>query len=96
LWVENGNVMPKVSGSAPRLRLLATTRASASAVAMGSKRVALDLAHDAACSAGDTVIALPLRPRLNGATIGTLTCPSRGWRRSPPAPADAPRRTGRY
>ena len=30
----------------------------------------------AACSAGDTVIALPLRPRLNGATIGTLTCPS--------------------
>ena len=30
----------------------------------------------AACSAGDTVMALPLRPRLNGATIGTLTCPS--------------------
>ena len=27
----------------------------------------------AACSAGDTVIALPLRPRLKGATIGTLT-----------------------
>ena len=29
----------------------------------------------AACSAGDTVIALPFRPRLNGATIGTFTWP---------------------
>ena len=29
----------------------------------------------AACSAGDTVIALPLMPRLKGATIGTLTWP---------------------
>ena len=30
----------------------------------------------AACSAGETVIALPFSPRLNGATIGTFTWPS--------------------
>jgi len=68
--------MPKVSGSAPRLRLLATTRASASAVTIGSRRSPSISAMMAACSAGDTVMALPLRPRLKGATIGSLTWPS--------------------
>ena len=38
--------MPKVSGSAPLLRRAATTRASAVAVAIGSKRIAVDLRHD--------------------------------------------------
>ncbi len=41
----------------------------------GSNRSPSISAMIAACSAGDTVIALPLRPRLKGATIGTLTWP---------------------
>ena len=49
---------------------------SASAVAIGSKRSPSISSMIAACSAGDTVMALPLSPRLNGATIGTLTWPS--------------------
>src|SRR6266852_2168939 len=68
--------MPKVRGSAPLLRRLATTRASASAVAIGSNGSPDMSFMMSACSAGDTVIALPLRPRLKGAAIGTLICPS--------------------
>jgi hypothetical protein len=68
--------MPKVSGSAPLFRRFATTRASASAVAIGSKRSPSISCMSAACSAGETVMALPLMPRLNGAAIGTLTWPS--------------------
>jgi hypothetical protein len=36
LWVENGKVIPKVSGSSPLALRLATTRASARAETMGS------------------------------------------------------------
>ncbi len=49
--------------------------ASAFAVAIGSAGSPSSLSDMiAACSAGDTVMALPFRPRLNDATIGTLTC----------------------
>ncbi len=41
-------------------------------VAIGSKRSPSSSAISAACSAGDTVMALPLSPRLNGAAIGTF------------------------
>src|ERR1700751_1618898 len=68
--------MAKVKGSAPLFRLAATTRASARAVAIGSKRPPSSSAMIAACSAGETVMALPLMPRLKGATIGTLTWPT--------------------
>ncbi len=75
MWVENGKVIAKVSGSAPCLRRSATTRANASAVAIGSNRSPSRCAISAACSAGDTVMALPLMPRLKGAAIGTFTWP---------------------
>ena len=63
----------------PRLTLTLVTRPCSSRInwkrvgSSGSPEIA---AMMSACSAGDTVMALPLRPRLNGATIGTLTCPS--------------------
>jgi hypothetical protein len=68
--------MPKVSGAAPLRRRAATTRASASAVTMGSNGSPSTSRRIAACNAGDTVIALPLRPRLKDATSGTLTWPN--------------------
>src|SRR5712691_6761707 len=58
--------MPKVSGSAPFARLAATTRASARADAIGSAMSPSAASASEANRAGVTVIALPLRLRLNG------------------------------
>src|SRR4029453_12291452 len=67
--------MPKVSGSRPFRLRAATTRARAAAETRGSARSPCASHLSAAWRAVVTVMALPLRPRLNGARIGTRTWP---------------------